>query len=352
MRFTRLRLGQPATAHDATEPMKPFRIGLDSYSVRPLRLEPLALLDWAQAHGAEGVHFSDGYREPGRNVDFALLTELGQRATARGLYLEWGGGQHIPFDTTSWKPRDIAPINAVAARQARAVGARVVRSCSGGLMRWSDQAPPTEALLRETARALRAQKSTLTELGVVLALELHFEFTTFELLRLFEMCEAEPGGWLGVCLDTMNLLTMLEEPVAATERILPWVVAVHAKDGALRRTDTGLESFTAEIGRGVVDFRQILARLATLDRPIHLSVEDHGGSFALPIYDSTFVSRFPDLTASELARLFRLAHGCPAAVVPLDRSDWPQHCAARVQRDLVQMREIVRQRATAAERAT
>ena len=30
------------------------------------------------------------------------------------------------------------------------------------------------------------------------------------------MCDAPPGGWLGICLDTMNLLTMLEEPVAAT----------------------------------------------------------------------------------------------------------------------------------------
>jgi hypothetical protein len=67
--------------------------------------------------------------------------------------------------------------------------------------------------LRETARALRDQKALLTDFGVVLAIELHFEFTTFELLRLFEMCGARPGEYLGVCLDTMNLLTMLEDPV-------------------------------------------------------------------------------------------------------------------------------------------
>jgi sugar phosphate isomerase/epimerase len=332
--------------------MKLFRVGLDSYSVGPLRLGPLALLDWAKAHGAGGVHFSDVYLEPGQTLDAGLLSELGRCAAKRGLYIEWGGGQHIPFDTTTWQLRDLVPINAAAARQARAVGAHVVRSCSGGLLRWSDRAPPTEALLRETARALQAQKSLLTELGVVLAIELHFEFTTFELLRLFDMCGVEPGGYLGICLDTMNLLTMLEDPVAATERILPWVVAVHAKDGALRLTDAGLESFTAEIGKGVVDFGRILARLATLDRTIHLSIEDHGGSFALPIYDPTFLSRFPDLTATELARLMRLAYGCPDALAPLDRADWPEHCAARIQRDIVQLQQIVKQQAAAAGRAT
>lgn len=329
--------------------MKLLRVGLDSYSVSPLRLEPLALLDWAEVHGAQGVHFSDAYLEPGRTLDEGRLAEIGQHAAQRGLYLEWGGGQHIPFDTTTWQPRDLTPINATAARQARAVGTHIVRSCSGGLMRWSDRAPPTEALLRETARALQAQKSMLTDLGVVLAIELHFEFTTFELLRLFDMCGAEPGGCFGICLDTMNLLTMLEHPVAATERILPWVVAVHAKDGALRMTDTGLESFTTEIGSGVVDFGRIAARIATLDRTVHFSVEDHGGSFALPIYDPLFLARFPDLTPSELAQLVRLARACPAALAPVDRADWPQHCAARVPRDLARLRRILGQPATVPE---
>jgi sugar phosphate isomerase/epimerase len=332
--------------------MRPFCVGLDSYSVGPLKLGPLALLEWAQAHGAAGVHFSDLYLEPGQALDAGLLTELGRCAAERGLYVEWGGGQHIPFDTTNWQPRDLVPINTAAARQARAVGAHIVRSCSGGLMRWSDRAPPTETLLRETARALVAQKPLLTDLGVVLAIELHFEFTTFELLRLLAMCGAEPGGCLGICLDTMNVLTMLEDPVAATERILPWVVAVHAKDGALRMTDTGLESFTTEIGAGMVDFPRILSRLATLDRTVHLSVEDHGGSFAVPIYDPMFLARFPDLTAAELARLVQMARACPSTLAPLERAEWPEHCAARIQRDIAQLQHIVTQHDAAAEDVT
>jgi len=325
--------------------MSLFRVGVDSYSLGPLGLDPFRMLDWADRNGAQGVHFSELHLREGQRLDEAFLKDVGQRATELGLYLEWGGGQHIPFDTTTWQSRDLLPINRAAAQQARTVGARIVRSCSGGLMRWTNTAPPTEALLRATAAALRESRPMLADLNVVLAIEVHFEFTTFELRRLFEMCEAEPGGCFGVCLDTMNLLTMLEDPVLGTERILPWVVAVHAKDGALRPAEDGYVSFTTPIGAGLVDFERILSRLATLRRPVNLSVEDHGGSFNIPAFDSTFLSRFPDLTADELARLTRLA--CQGQkrmeaghIAPLDRGDWPQHCETRMRQNLVRMKEL------------
>ncbi len=325
---------------------KPFRVGVDSYSLSPLELSPFEVLDWAAAHDADGVQFTELNLRQGQPVDGAFLADLAEHARARNLYLEWGGAEHIPFDTTTWRRKDLVPINTTAARQANALGVTIVRSCSGGLMRWKDDAPPTEALLRETASALKLQKALLADLNVVLAIEIHFEFTTFELLRLFDMCDAEPGGCLGVCLDTMNLLTMLEDPLAGTERILPWVVALHAKDGGLLPHARGLVSFPAGIGTGCVDFDRILARLATLDRTIHLSVEDHGGRFELPIYDPVFLSRFPDLTAIELARLMQLA--CEGEqrvqaghVAPIARSEWRQHCETRLCHDIEDMKGLV-----------
>ena len=263
------------------------------------------------------------------------------------MYLEWGGAQHLPFDCTTWQPKDILQINTAAARQAAALGARVVRSCSGGLMRWTNAAPPTERLLGEMARALRAQQSLWTDLNLVMAIELHFEFTTFELLRVFEMCDAEPGGWLGICLDTMNVLTMLEEPVAATERILPWVVATHIKDGGLTTLDDGLVSFPAAVGDGLVDFEGICRRLATLRKPVNLSIEDHGGVFDIPIYNADFLSRFPDLTVQEFSQLVRISHESQQRIAAgrlaiTKRADWPRLCEQRVARDIETFKEIVR----------
>ena len=327
--------------------MKPFRVGIDSYSILPLRLSVFETLDWAKAHNGDGVQFSSVRFEKGQDPnDRGFSREFASRAREMGLYLEWGGGQHIPFDTSTWQPRDIYPVNHSAAKQALALGTRVIRSCSGGLMRWTDEAPPTETLLQCTAQALKKQMPMLENHDVVLAIETHFEFTTWELIRLFEMCAAEPGGCLGICLDTMNLLTLLEDPVAGTERILPWVVATHAKDGGLLLDDQGLVSFTAEVGQGQVDFEGIIERLSTLEGTIHLSIEDHGGSFSIPIFDPVFLSRFPDLTALELSGLMRLAREKirlkeERSLFPLARSEWPAICESRVARGIKNLKRIV-----------
>lgn len=325
--------------------MNTFRVGVDTYSLIPLGLSPFEILDWVAAHGGDGVQFSGLDLKEGQKPDRAFLNDLAQSAAEKNLYLEWGGGQHIPFDMQSWAPKDIYDANRKVAEQANTLGVDVIRSCSGGLMRWQADAPSTETFIAEMARALREQKSMLTDLGVVLALELHFEFTTFELLRLFDMIGADPGGCFGICLDTMNTLTMLEDPLSATERVLPWVVATHVKDGGLLLEETGLVSFTAEAGTGHVDLAGIFARLMTLDRPVNLSLEDHGGSFEIPVFDPTFLERFPDLTVPELVRLVQLARtGNEAArssgPAPLDRADWPRLCEERVIRGMQGIRRI------------
>jgi 3-oxoisoapionate decarboxylase len=308
------------------------RVGLDNYGLFPLGLNPLDTLRWAVAHGAEGVAFSGLQPEHQAALDAESLARLKGLAQEHGLYLEWGGAQHVPRDLVTWTPTDIVETNRTAIAHAVALGTHIVRSCSGGLMRWHDEAPSTETLLRETAKALRGQAPMWRDAGVTLAIETHFEFTSHELRRLIEMCEAPPGGWLGICLDTMNLLTMLEEPVAATRRLLPWVVSTHIKDGAVLLGADGFTTFTRPVGDGVIDLPAILRLVASLDRPVHLSVEDHGGSFPLPIFDPTFLSKFPDLTVQEFARLAALAERTSraAACRPLPREDWPRVAEARM----------------------
>lgn len=319
-----------------------FKVGIDSYSLGPLNLSPFELLDWALINEAQGVQFSETPVEAG---DPGFLRELAEYARRNGLYLEWGGGQHVPFDLSTGAPKDIAAGNRRAAEQAALVGARTVRSCSGGLMRWRDDLPSTETLLREAAKSLSGQKSLFLDRGVVLALETHFEFTTHELLRLFDMAGVGPGEWLGICLDTMNLLTMLEDPLAATRRVLPWVVTTHVKDGGIVLADEGFRTFTAEAGTGIVDFAGILEALAGLSGGIALTVEDHGGDFSIPVFDPLFLAKFPDLTVRELASLLRLARRTSALMAEgrlavLDRVRWPHLCEERVKRDLAAVKRL------------
>jgi len=315
--------------------MRSLKVGVDSYSLQPLNLDPFRLMDWVKRNGGDGVQFSEVNLPPGRRLDKALLRDLSQYARERRLYLEWGGGQHIPFDLRTGRPVDIFKINRRAAGQAQVLGLAAVRSCSGGLMRWTDDSPPTGVLLQAMAQSLRAQKRMLGDLGVTLAIETHFEFTTFELRRLFAACGAPPGEYLGVCLDTMNLLTMLEDPVMATKRVLPWVVMTHIKDGGVLLTENGLVSFPVEAGKGIVDLEEIFRLLATLDRRLHLTLEDHGGEFLIPVFNPSFLLKFPDLSVVELSRLLSLALESRRRIerddiAVVERKRWPEVCEGRV----------------------
>ena len=329
--------------------MKTFRIGIDNYGLHPLQMSPLEILQWAKDKGAEGVQFSGLNPEEYEKIDSAYLKDMAQYAASNNLYLEWGGGQHIPYNTSTWEKEDIVKINRKAAEEAAVLNTRVIRSCSGGLMRWKPESPTTETLLQEMANGLRSQRQMLKDHNVILAIETHFEFTTYELLRLFEHCKAEPGDYLGICLDPMNLLTMLEDPIKATERILPWVVSTHIKDGALIMTSEGLVTFPAEIGKGVINLRKIIEMIDSLPREVHLSVEDHGGSFSLPIFDTVFLSKFPDLTLQEFVHLIQMAHYSEEAVkkgqlVIVKREKWPEICEPRLKRDIQALKELLQPR--------
>jgi sugar phosphate isomerase/epimerase len=328
--------------------MKKLSVGFDNYCLYPLNLQPNELLHWAKTNGAEGVAFS-GFNEAHREkFTTSYLHDVRQMADDLNLYLEWGNGQHVPMDLSSFTKKDIYLSNRKAIGEAYALGIRIIRSCSGGLMRWNHNAPDTEVFLKETASELKKQAQMFRDNGVILAIETHFEFTTFELLRLFEMCDATPDDYLGICLDTMNLLTMLEDPLAATERVLPWVVSTHMKDGGIIAGEEGITTFPVPVGKGIVDFKEIIRKLQTINKEIFLSVETHGGSFFLPVNENWFISKFTDLSVNEYNNLLEMADITSAKIMSenlkiTEREDWPMICEERTKNDIENLK-IIRDR--------
>lgn len=321
-----------------------FRTGFDNYGLYPLNLSPLETLQWAAKIGAEGVAFSGLDPATRHQLDCKQLRAVKEYATDQGLYLEWGNAQHIPRNMSTWEKKDIFDSNRVAAEEAQGLGINIVRSCSGGLMRWNSENPPTKQLLEEMTEALSFQEQMLRDHQVILAIETHFEFTTFELLRVFEDLGAKPGEWIGICLDTMNLLTMLEDPVMATERVLPWVVSTHIKDGGILKTDQGFQTFTTPIGQGIVNFKKIFSLLAA-NNNLNLNIEDHGGAFDIPIVNPSLRQEFPDLNDQEMSQLMMLAQETQIKVnagtlSPLPREEWPQVCENRLAADLVELKKL------------
>lgn len=325
--------------------MKRLCAGIDNYCLSAKNMMPVEMLKWAYENGAEGVAFS-GFDNDARELfTSSYLRDTKKLADDLGLYIEWGNGQHVPMDLVKFSPKEIYISNRRAVGEAYGLGVNIIRSCSGGLMRWEKDSPETEVLLKETAHELKKEASIFRDNGVVLAIETHFEFTTFELLRLFEMCEVEPGDYLGICLDTMNLLTMIEDPVSATGRILPWVVSSHIKDGGIIKENEDLVTFPVALGAGIIDFDKIISILASSGRQINLSVEDHGGSFRIPLGESWFLERFPDLKPDEFSRINELSELTSqkmrsSGLSITERNDWKFLCMERTREDIRNLKKI------------
>lgn len=321
------------------------RTGIANYSLHPLGLKPHEVLQWAADNGAGGVLFSDLTDREREDLSVSYLRDLGQKARDLDMYIEWGNGKHIPFTFNDWSPADLMPANLRAAAEAAAIGTRIIRTCSEGMLRANPANPSTPVLLKATATELKRMIPMLKDYDVVLAIETHFEFTSFELLRLFEMCDALPGGSIGICLDTMNLLTMLENPVQAAARLMPWVVCTHIKDGGMVFNSEGLTAFPSALGTGIVDIESILRLLINEKRDINLSVEDHGGSYLLPIHEPWYINQFPDLTISEYNNLMLLEDRAERLIEDgklhmTSDAEWTSVCEARTRSDLKKLKEI------------
>lgn len=326
--------------------MRTLKVGIDSYPLSLLSLNHAESLEWARANHAAGIQFSDGLRIADKKQQARALTEIKHSISQDGLFVEWGGASHIPIAMQSWQGIDTRDINLRVADEAAELGVKLVRSCSGGFMRWQAAAPSTDSFLQATAENLCRLRDIFRSRGLTLAIETHFEFTTHELLRLFDLCGAEPGDWLGICLDTLNVLVMLEDPAAAAHRVMPWVVSVHCKDGIVRPHPQGFEVFPVALGKGLVDFSAILGMLNSTGRPINLVAEDHGGTFVIPSSDKRFLARFPDFTVKELHQYRQLAEqGAKRAqegkLQPLSRSIWPRVGRTRMQAGLLYLQKLV-----------
>jgi hypothetical protein len=138
---------------------------------------------------------------------------------------------------------------------------------------------------------------------------------------------------------------MLEDPSSATERILPWIVSTHIKDGGILVSNEGLTVFPVPLGKGIVDLKSVIKKLESLNKEIYLSVENHGGSFFLPVNEKWFISRFPDLSGNEYNKILEHAEITSGKVKNgeleiTERMEWPLICEERTKNDLSYLRSM------------
>jgi sugar phosphate isomerase/epimerase len=287
------------------------RIGFDHYTIGPRNWSPQATLEYAQSQGFDGVQFL----EPAaldRELNPKHLEAIRQNAEARGMYLEIGIPSPNPVRRSRQEGRSVSAqeyarelsrhLEAVAAlgcKHARAyVGDRHDRFRTD--VTWPHQCAATLDVLSRLAPQLR-------DLHMRVALETHQDLTVCELESMLDRLGPEVAG---VTLDTGNLVMRMDDPVAAAERLAPWVRATHVKDAVLAFTPRGLCWQARPIGSGMLPMPDVLAPIVAANPDLALSIELHPRTYDLPIYDPTWLAFFPDLRPDALATTVRWAALC------------------------------------------
>lgn len=247
---------QPAPAGQARLP-----VGLAAYSFGylcgfvgsstaracPDPYDAYRLMDLAVAHGLGGVEFPPHWSLPG--LTRADLEQARAYADARDLFIVIDGGVV-----------DVKELRALLPAAA-ALGAGVVRVIASDIL-CGDRRAVREtwpAYLAEIVGRLRAVRDLAEEMGVAIALENHQDVTSAELL---EICTALDSPCIGVTLDAINPLAVVEDPLAFARRVAPFIKNVHLKDYRVYNTSEGYRLARCAVGAGVLNVAEVCALLA------------------------------------------------------------------------------------------
>jgi 3-oxoisoapionate decarboxylase len=240
-----------------------MKVGIDSYSyhryfgevypnqtkpARPMNYEEF--LEKAAALKVDGVCLETCFFE---SQSESYMKRLRERCDAGALEVVVAWGHPKGFEG-GMNPEAIEDLRKHF-NTCRLLGSRVMRVVgSSSELRNEPHGPQLERLtkiFRECARMAGDQ-------GVVLADENHLDFTTNELLELFE---AVGSPHFGMCFDTGNCLRTGDDPVASARILSKYIVATHTKDLIPQYgwdpKDIWFFS-TVPIGAGIIDFPSLI----------------------------------------------------------------------------------------------
>jgi sugar phosphate isomerase/epimerase len=282
-----------------------MRVGIDTFTIRGLGLDPIGQLDWIAEHGFAGAQFGGLAGDPGR------MREVREHADALGLYSHISVPSVNPHRAKGSADERCEQVRRQVERAA-ACGWHELATSLGGpddryesAVSWPDQLAGSAEMLRSLAPVLREHGSRIN-------LEDHGEATTFEIVRIVESVGPDV---VGVCLDTANVLCFAEDPVAAARRVARYTHLTHAKDAIVYFAGRGVRRQGRPPGQGVVDWERILPILAEHEPDLPLSIEDHKWLFDAEIFDPAWHTDQPDLSREELAEFVRLAWDCQRRII-------------------------------------
>jgi sugar phosphate isomerase/epimerase len=250
------------------------------------------LMDQAVAHGLRGVEFPPDESLPSTSPE--ELARARAYAEERDLFIVV---DHGVVDVPGLRSL-LQVASALGVRVARVVVSTILCGDRRGVRdTWS-------RTLQDTARDLRAVRGMAADLGVSIAVENHQDITSRELVAL---CEAVDSSWVGVTLDSVNPLAVVEDQLVFARTIAPFLKNVHLKDYRIYATPQGYRLVRCPIGEGVMETAALLDLFAR-EAPSALVSIELGALFArhVEFLEDDFWPGYPPRQVEDILPVLRL----------------------------------------------
>ena len=215
----------------------------------PRQMSTFELFDEAVRMGLDGLHLDDGVLE---TLDPAYLQEVKAAAKEHGLYLEYNfsmdlGGMGIGIQ------HDLDE----AVLTAENLGADIVK-VSMDLVRPRPLAgsrfhPRVKDQMKSFASQLKTSAPAAAAAGIKIAVENHCDSFSEEILWLLDRVD-HPA--VGACIDTVNALMVMEDPMQAIANLAPRAFTNHFRDDRIEMQRYGFKLTGAAVGEGDIDMQR------------------------------------------------------------------------------------------------
>jgi sugar phosphate isomerase/epimerase len=260
-------------------------------TVRRFR-DTLEFMDHCHSLGAGGVQTALTAQTP------EYLRQVKERAAKYGMWIEVMGGLPRSDNDESFQR---------TAASAKEVGAICIRSACLGGRRYE-----TFAAMEDWKKFVANSKAAIAR-GVAMAekakmpwaLENHKDWTVDEFLEILKQYSSP---YLGVCLDTGNNISLLDDAMDVVERLAPYAISTHIKDMGLDEYADGFLLSEVPLGDGYLDIAQII-RIIQRARPqtrmtLEMITRD---PLKIPVLTDKYWATFTDRDGARLARALRTA---------------------------------------------
>lgn len=167
------------------------------------------------------------------------------------------GGRYLELATGTWD-RESLDDCFVRAKRLGARGVRAILVHDPLAWRRFDEDQP--ALMRKLEEAAALAEERQMRLGV----ENHSDYAAWQIARLVGDLKSP---YVGMCFDSGNPPSSLEDSVDAAKAAAPYVIQTHLRDFDLVHTDYGLRYEGVPLGDGIVDVKEVV-RVLRNESPI------------------------------------------------------------------------------------